>query len=72
MEMSEKNITFEIKEHLGVITRFESGWNRELNIISWNGAAAKYDLAIGILIMNACVRALPFMLQKCESWWICI
>ena len=44
MEMSEKNITFEIKEHLGVITRFESGWNRELNIISWNGAAAKYDL----------------------------
>lgn len=42
--MPEKNITFEIKEHLGVITRFESGWCRELNIISWNGAAAKYDI----------------------------
>lgn len=43
-EMPDKNITFEIKEHLGVITRFDNGWNRELNIISWNGAAAKYDL----------------------------
>jgi len=42
--MPEKNITFEIKEHLGVITKFDSGWNRELNIISWNGGVAKYDL----------------------------
>ncbi len=42
--MPERNITFEIQEHLGVITRFESGWNRELNIISWNGGPAKYDL----------------------------
>ncbi len=42
--MSERNITFEIREHLGVITKFDSGWNRELNIISWNGTAAKYDL----------------------------
>lgn len=42
--MPERNVTFEIREHLGVITRFESGWNRELNIISWNGGPAKYDL----------------------------
>lgn len=42
--MSEKNITFEIREHLGIITKFESGWNRELNIISWNGKTPKYDV----------------------------
>ncbi len=43
-EMSEKNITFEIKEHLGVIVRFDNGWTRELNIISWNGGVPKFDL----------------------------
>lgn len=42
--MPERNITFEIREHIGVITRYESGWNKELNIISWNGGTAKYDL----------------------------
>lgn len=42
--MSERNITFEIKEHLGVIAEFDSGWNKELNIISWNGNAPKYDI----------------------------
>lgn len=42
--MPEKNITFEIVQHLGVITRFDSGWNRELNIISWNGNTPKYDI----------------------------
>lgn len=42
--MSERNITFEIKEHLGVIAEFDSGWNKELNIISWNGNTPKYDI----------------------------
>ena len=27
--MSERNITFEIKEHLGVIAEFDNGWNKE-------------------------------------------
>lgn len=42
--MPDKNITFEIREYLGVISKHESGWNKELNIISWNGQAPKYDL----------------------------
>ena len=42
--MPERNITFEIKEHLGTIANYETGWNKELNIISWNGAPAKYDI----------------------------
>ena len=42
--MPERNITFEIKEHLGTIANYESGWNKELNVISWNGAPAKYDI----------------------------
>lgn len=44
-KMPEKtNITYEILEHIGVISKYDSGWNKELNIISWNGGAAKYDI----------------------------
>lgn len=42
--MPEKNITCEIREHLGVIARYESGWRKELNLVSWNGGAPKYDV----------------------------
>lgn len=42
--MPDKNITFEIREYLGVISKHDSGWNKELNIISWNGQTPKYDL----------------------------
>lgn len=42
--MPERNITFEIKEHLGTIASYDKGWNKELNLISWNGATAKFDI----------------------------
>lgn len=42
--MQERNITYEIKEHLGVIKEYETGWKKELNMISWNGAVTKYDI----------------------------
>jgi len=42
--MPDKNITCEIQEHFGVISHYDSGWNKELNLISWNGAAAKFDI----------------------------
>lgn len=42
--MQERNITYEIKEHLGVIKEYDTGWRKELNMISWNGSVAKYDI----------------------------
>ena len=38
------DIKFEIKETLGSIAESAKGWKKELNIISWNGKEAKYDL----------------------------
>lgn len=38
------NIKFEIKEEIGVLSESAKGWTKELNLISWNGAAPKYDL----------------------------
>ena len=35
---------YEIVEELGVLSESAKGWTKELNRISWNGGAAKYDL----------------------------
>jgi hypothetical protein len=37
-------IKFEIKETVGAISQSPKGWNKELNLISWNGKEPKYDL----------------------------
>ncbi len=43
--MSEKSeFSFEIKEHLGVIQTNASGWQKELNLVAWNGGVPKYDI----------------------------
>ena len=38
------DIKFEIEQKIGVLSENAKGWTKELNLISWNGAAAKYDL----------------------------
>lgn len=39
-----KDITYDIVQHIGTITTKNSGWNIELNIISWNGQTPKFDI----------------------------
>lgn len=38
------DIKYEIIEELGVLSESAKGWQKELNLISWNGAEPKYDL----------------------------
>lgn len=42
--MPDRDFTFVIEEHLGVLSRSDNGWTRELNIVSWNGQKPKYDI----------------------------
>lgn len=37
-------LKFEIINQVGVISTSASGWNIELNIVSWNGNEPKYDM----------------------------
>lgn len=37
-------IKYEIVEELGVLSENAKGWRKELNMISWNGAAPKFDI----------------------------
>lgn len=38
------DIKYNIVEELGVLSESAKGWQKELNLISWNGAEPKYDL----------------------------
>ncbi len=40
----DREVTFEIVEEIGVIAAHSTGWKKELNLVSWNGGPAKYDI----------------------------
>ncbi|GAB1475717.1 PC4/YdbC family ssDNA-binding protein [Bacillota bacterium] len=40
----EREVTFELVEHIGVFGKDVKGWTRELNRVAWNGGPAKYDI----------------------------
>jgi len=37
-------IKYEIEENVGVLSEGSKGWTKELNLISWNGREAKFDI----------------------------
>ncbi len=40
----DRDITFEVEEHIGIISTSSTGWKKELNMVAWNGTPAKYDI----------------------------
>ena len=45
MAMSDnREVTFEITEEIGVLSSYQTGWNKEINMVSWNGNSPKYDI----------------------------
>lgn len=65
---------FEIKHHIGTLSENNRGWNKELNLISWNGREPKYDIrdwstehekmGKGITLSNEEVESLYLLLNK--------
>ena len=39
-----KEIQFDIIKEIGVVSQSTKGWTKELNLVSWNNGAPKYDL----------------------------
>ena len=70
------DIKFEIKEKVGVIAESAKGWKKELNLISWNGKKAKYDLrewspdhkkmGKGVTLSNNELKALKELLNSID------
>jgi len=38
------DFSFEIVKNVGTVAEGKGGWNLELNLVSWGGRPAKYDL----------------------------
>lgn len=65
---------YEIIKELGVLSENAKGWRKELNLISWNGAAPKYDIrdwapehekmGKGVTLTETEVEALRELLSK--------
>lgn len=36
--------SYEILEEIGILSENARGWRKELNLVSWNGNPAKFDL----------------------------
>ena len=68
------DFTYEIKEEIGVLSESKSGWRKEVNLISWNGASPKLDIrdwapnhekmGKGITLSTEEARKLSDLLQK--------
>jgi len=37
-------IQYDIVEHFGVVSMEKSGWQKELNLVSWNSKPPKFDI----------------------------
>jgi hypothetical protein len=45
LPLANNKFTYEIKKEIAVLSSSpKSGWNRELNFVSWNGANPKLDI----------------------------
>jgi hypothetical protein len=42
--MPDREFTFTIVKSLGQLSTSRSGWNREVNLVSWNGGKPKLDI----------------------------
>lgn len=70
------DFNYEVIEELGVLSTSASGWTRELNLISWNGRPAKFDIrdwspdhekmGKGLTFNNEELQALKEVLSKVE------
>ena len=39
-----KEVKFEIKENIGILSESPKGWKKEINLVSWNGRQPKFDI----------------------------
>lgn len=37
-------VEYEIVKKISILSERDSGWNKELNLVSWSGKEAKYDI----------------------------
>ena len=60
-------INFEIHEHIAVLETHESGWRREVNLVSWNGGEPKIDIREWSTDHERMTRGITLTEEKAEQ-----
>ena len=70
------DFSFNIEKNIGLIAEGKGGWNLELNLVSWGGRPAKYDIRSwspdhqkmgkGVTLTNEELAALKDLLNKTD------
>ena len=70
------DFSFEIVENVGIVGEGKGGWKLELNLVSWGGRPAKYDIRSwspdhqkmgkGVTLTKEELAALKDLLNKAE------
>lgn len=70
------DFSFEITKSIGTVAEGKGGWNLELNLVSWGGRPAKYDIRSwspdhqkmgkGITLTKEELESLKKLLGECE------
>ncbi len=70
------DFSYQIVKRIGVISEGSGGWTKELNLISWNGKDAKYDIrdwspdhenmSKGVTLAAKDVKALKALLDELQ------
>ena len=71
-----EDFSFSIEKNLGTLGEGKGGWNLELNLVSWGGRPAKYDIRSwspdhqkmgkGITLTKEELESLKKLLGECE------
>ena len=64
-----EDFLFDIRERIGVLRKSNNGWTRELNVISWNGSAPKFDIREWDPLHEKMTKGISF--TKAEAIEIC-
>jgi len=58
---------FEIVKELGVLSEKATGWKRELNLVSWYGKDAKYDIRDWAPERDKCGKGITLSAEEYEK-----
>lgn len=64
-----EEILYEIRECVGILRKSNTGWTRELNVISWNGGTPKFDIREWDPLHEKMTKGITF--TKAEAIQIC-
>lgn len=59
--------TVEITENIGVYGLTTSGWTKEINLVSWNGAEPVYDIRAWSADHNKCGKGATLSRKEIEE-----